>query len=156
MKAALFGGCALVFLTACGGYGVSGSQSSGASSPAATPAASSSGTAGVDSGVSGEVVLGPVQPVQQIGAPNTVPVAAEVQVRAAPAAAKGQTTAAPSSLIATVATGADGKFRIALAPGSYLLTPVSATSQVSGIAVLVTITAHAYTSVVLQIDTGIR
>ena len=155
MKAAVLGGCAVAFLTACGGYGLTGAQSSGATSPGATPLASS-GAAGIDSGVDGEVVLGPVQPVQQIGVPNSVPVAAQVQVRSAPSGAKGQGTGAPGPIITTVATGADGRFRIALAPGSYLLTPVSATTHVSGIAVLVTVAGHAYANVVLQIDTGIR
>ena len=151
----MLSGCALALLTGCGGYGVAGSQPSGATPFGSTPAASHTESAGVDSGVDGQVVMGPVQPVQQIGASNTVPVAAQVEVRSASAAVKGQATAAPGPLVKTVATGADGRFHIALAAGSYLLTPVSA-SHVSGMAVLVTVTAHAYANVILEIDTGIR
>src|ERR1700694_6310826 len=70
-----------------------------------------SAAASVDSGISGRVVLGPTCPVQRIG--QTCERAYQTTV--AIYAARG------GRLVHTFRSGADGRFRVRLAPGRYSL-----------------------------------
>src|SRR5512143_346909 len=69
----------------------------------------------IDSGVQGEVRIGPVNPVEQPGVPNDAPYSATLRVkRASDGKVVGETT-----------SGQDGSFRLALPPGDYVLEPVN-------------------------------
>jgi hypothetical protein len=102
-----------------------------------------------DSGVSGLVLLGPLTPVEQIGGPaNERPYEAAVRV----------VRAGSGDVVASVRSGADGRFRVNLAPGRYTLI---ATSRGNGRLpyappVDVTVLAHSLVDVTIRFDTGIR
>ena len=65
-----------------------------------------------DSGVSGLVLLGPLTPVEQVGGPpNERPYEAAVRV----------VRAGSDDVVASARSGADGRFRVNLAPGRYTL-----------------------------------
>jgi hypothetical protein len=132
-----------------------GSVSGGVPETTASP----SPAAIIDSGVEGMVVISPLQPVGGLpgASPNSKPAAAvAIQVRAAPAADK-TTSAAPGPVLARGVAGSDGRFRIALPPGRYELTPESPSGrQLRPVAAIVTVLPNQFTTVMLQLDTGIR
>lgn len=107
------------------------------------------GEAPADSGVEGMVLLGPQCPVVQEGVPcPDKPFAAEIRV----------VEAGSGDLVATVRSSADGRFRVRLAPGDYVLEPVSPgeSGLPFGKPVDVTVRAHSFTQVSVTFDTGIR
>ena len=59
-----------------------------------------------------------------------------------------------TSVVATVATGADGRFSVALAPGSYVLRSGSGLPALRSQSV--TVAAGSYAEVELHADTGMR
>ncbi len=102
-----------------------------------------------DSGVSGLVQLGPLTPVEQVaGPPNERPYEAAVRV----------VRAGSDDIVASARSGANGRFRVNLAPGRYTLI---ATSRGNGrlpyaAPVDVTVLAHNFADVTIHFDTGIR
>lgn len=102
-----------------------------------------------DSGISGLVLIGPLCPVEQEGVPcPDGPFEAQVRVRSLP----------EGDLVDTVRSGADGRFRIALEPGSYRLEPLSPGEGVppSAAPVDVTVEPGAFAEVTITYDSGIR
>jgi hypothetical protein len=100
------------------------------------------------SGVEGVVVSGPSCPVQRANSPcPDLPVTAQVTVKDR----SGVT-------VLTATAGSDGRFKIALAAGTYSLTAVrpgvSRFNQSSPMTV--TVRSGGYSSVTIRIDSGIR
>lgn len=102
-----------------------------------------------DSGVSGFVTLGPLTPVARAaGPPNERPYEAAVRV----------VRAGSDDVVATVRSGANGRFRVNLAPGRYTLigeTPANGLPPYAA-PVEVTVVAHSFTAATISFDTGIR
>ncbi|OFV84431.1 MAG: hypothetical protein A2W26_07490 [Acidobacteria bacterium RBG_16_64_8] len=99
-----------------------------------------------DSGVQGEVRIGPINPVEQPGVDNTAPYSAKLTVRSLP---NGKVSAEATS-------GADGRFRIFLAPGDYTLEPEQGDPLPVAAAVDFTVVAGRFTTVNVDYDSGIR
>lgn len=102
-----------------------------------------------DSGIEGQVLVGPQCPVERPGDPNCQdkPYQAAVIVKSADG----------SREIARFTSGSDGRFRVALEPGTYLLDPQSQTSPFPrGVPQTVTVEAGKYSQVTISYDTGIR
>ena len=105
--------------------------------------------ADLDSGISGVVLAGPTCPVQTPNDPacDDQPYAATVVVMTA----DGRFT------VTRFTAGSDGRFRVPLFPGTYLLDPLSGTS---GFPVsspqTVTVRPGAFTDLMISYDTGIR
>ncbi|MGH2728641.1 MAG: hypothetical protein ACRDKS_16845 [Actinomycetota bacterium] len=102
-----------------------------------------------DSGIEGLVVIGPTCPVVVQGQDcDDEPYAGEVRV----------VDRATGKLVATARSGADGRFRIGLAPGDYTLEPVSpnAGGLPFGKPLDVTVRPHTYERVTVSFDSGIR
>jgi len=102
-----------------------------------------------DSGITGVVLLGPQCPVVEENSPcPDEPTEAQVQV----------TTADGSDVVAMGRTDAQGRFRIAVDPGTYLAQalPIEREGIVFGKPVNVTVITGTYTEVNLSLDTGIR
>jgi hypothetical protein len=100
-----------------------------------------------DSGIAGLVLIGPQCPVVQEGEPcPDVPFEAELRVRA------------DDGRVSTTRSGPDGRFRLELAPGHYVVEPVApnpgAPPQASPVGVEVA--PHAFTDVTITYDSGIR
>ncbi len=113
-----------------------------------TTAAACAGTGGRAGLLEGSVTLGPIDPVEQPGAsPNVRPYAATIDI------------ARPEGgIVATVLSGADGRFSVRLAEGSYRLFPRTPQGQPlpSASPVDVTVTADRTTTVTIAYDSGIR
>ena len=101
------------------------------------------------SGVAGKVLISPQCPVEHAGSPcPDTPVAAEVQVL----------PAGSDELVTSSASGANGRFRIDLEPGSYDLLPIvsGAGGLPYGTRMHVTVEAGEHRRVTLSLDSGIR
>ncbi len=101
-----------------------------------------------DSGIQGRVFIGPLCPVVQEGVPcPDAPFEASIRVRRA-----------SGKVVTTVHSSKDGRFRVKLARGEYVLEPLSpnegAPPQAG--AVPVRVRAHAFTRVTITYDSGIR
>lgn len=117
-------------------------------------ACSNTGTVGpddlkvTDSGITGTVMIGPLNPVShQNSAPDTAPLAATIQVKDA-----------QDNLVATTESAEDdGTFRLTLPPGTYTLIP-QAFEQIYPRASPqeVVVEAGLFTQVTIDYDTGIR
>lgn len=108
-------------------------------------------TADERSGVAGVVHLGPQCPVETQGEPCPDEPAAGVWVTVA-RQPPGEAYAA-GEVVARTTTRADGSFRIAVAPGRYV---VKANAGMSCELMDVTVEAGAYATVDVPCDTGIR
>ena len=99
--------------------------------------------AATDSGITGTVIYGPTCPVQRENEVCETPYATTLTI-----SKDGKT-------VATVNSGKDGRFRVALAPGVYQLS-----AKPTGIGGMqpseVTVRAHAFTNVTLMLDSGSR
>ena len=113
---------------------------------ATVPALVACAEATPDSGVQGEVRIGPINPVEQPGVDNTAPYSAKLTVRSRP---DGKITAEATS-------SADGRFRIFLAPGGYTLEPEQGDPLPVAAPVDFTVVAARFTTVNVGYDSGIR
>jgi hypothetical protein len=103
------------------------------------------------SGIAGRVVAGPTCPVERLPpdpacAPRPLAAALRIMLRG-------------GHWSTTVRSGSDGKFRVRLAPATYVVRPLqSPTSALPrpGPPVIVRVTPHRFTSVTITYDTGIR
>lgn len=101
------------------------------------------------SGVEGVVLGGPNCPVVQEGSPcPDTPAEAEIQV----------TDPRTQEVILITQSGADGRFRIGLPPGEFVLLALPLDSRLApnGTPVPVKVVAGRFVTVTLYIDTGIR
>jgi hypothetical protein len=101
-----------------------------------------------DSGIRGRVFIGPQCPVVQEGVPcPDAPYEASIRVRRE-----------SGKLVKTVRSGKDGRFRVNLAPGRYVLEPLSPNEGAPPYAgpVTVRVRAHVFTPVTITYDSGIR
>jgi hypothetical protein len=102
-----------------------------------------------DSGVEGLVLIGPMCPVVQEGEPcPDEPFAATIVVRSGD----------DGKLVATLRSGDDGRFSVNLAPGEYVLVPLSPNEGAPPFAspVTVRVELHRFTQVTISYDSGIR
>jgi len=101
-----------------------------------------------DSGISGIVTIGPMCPVERVDTPcPDQPFQATIVV-----------DDAHGKEVTRFDSGADGSFRVALAPGSYTLVPQSPNGggPPSAGEQTVEVRSGAYTDVTIQYDSGIR
>jgi hypothetical protein len=103
------------------------------------------------SGVAGRVHLGPQCPVETEGEPCPDEPAAGSRVTVA-RQLPGESYAA-GEVVASTTTGADGTFRVAVAPGEYVVT---AEAGMSCELMDARVTAGAYATLDIPCDTGIR
>jgi hypothetical protein len=99
-----------------------------------------------DSGIAGRVVVGPSCPVEVANSPcPDRPLATDLEI------VRG------SEVVASVRSGDDGRFRVALDPGSYTIRPKASDGPFpTGQAVNVTVPPHTFVSVTVPLDSGIR
>lgn len=101
---------------------------------------------GAPQGVEGVALLGPLCPVQTEENPcPDRPYEAWVQVRST-----------AGRLVTRFRTGKDGRFRVGLSPGHYVLVPESGDPFPVAGEQAVEVTLGLYTEVVISFDTGIR
>jgi len=106
--------------------------------------ANSATTSTSDSGIQGKAIYGPTCPVQRVGGPSCQrPYSGEIVIR------QGDRT------VTTFRSAADGTFRVGLAPGAYTIA-----STGTGLPIVkpfdVTVQPHAFTTVTVMFDSGIR
>ena len=99
-----------------------------------------------DSGVQGEVRIGPVSPVEQPGAQNDAPYAAALRIK----------KASGGKVVAETRSAADGSFRVALSPGEYILEPVNGDPLPIAQSQEFTVAPGRFTTVRVDYDSGIR
>ena len=109
-------------------------------------ASAASGSRQPDSGITGEVRVGPTCPVERPGKVCERPYRATITIRREP----------KQTFIARVQSSATGQFRIALAPGGYLLVPQNGHPYPRSRPQVATVRSHRYTAVVINYDSGIR
>ena len=97
------------------------------------------------SGIDGDVILRPVSPVEWPGMVNQRPYEALIGV------ADGT-----GRVVAEVRSGPDGRFRIVLEPGTYVLHPASDAIYPQAPAQTVTVSEDQFTPVRITYDSGIR
>ncbi|MDL2335674.1 MAG: SpaA isopeptide-forming pilin-related protein [Chloroflexota bacterium] len=103
------------------------------------------------SGIKGTVLLGPTCPVEASpGGSNAVPCLT-------PYAATMAVLDNEGVKVATITSGADGKFQVDLPPGDYVVTPESGTDTYPiAQPQSVTVATGVYTDIEVNYDTGIR
>ena len=102
-------------------------------------------TAPRDSGIRGTVTIGPVSPVARPGEAGTRPYEAALLI------------SRPGERDVTVSSGADGRFQVPLAPGTYtILSARSASTPPTLKPVTVTVEPHAFSSVTVEFDSTLR
>jgi Carboxypeptidase regulatory-like domain len=109
-------------------------------------AGSTSTVQGASSGIEGKVVLGPMCPVETQDSPCPAkPLAADVVV-----------STVDGEKVAGVRSGGDGRFRVSVPPGDYLIT----VEKLEGIQFVkplpVTVQDGAFVDVTVSVDSGIR
>lgn len=122
-------------VTAAMALGLAGSCGCGNGGSGSTP----------DSGITGAVTIGPISPVEQPGQPNEKPYAATIVVKRA-----------NGGIAATVRSGQDGRFSVALPPGDYVLEPQNGSPLPVAPTQPVTVQPHQFATVRVQYDSGIR
>ncbi|MBA3947022.1 MAG: carboxypeptidase regulatory-like domain-containing protein [Herpetosiphonaceae bacterium] len=99
-----------------------------------------------DTGIEGQVMIGPIRPVERPGIMNQRPHQATVTV----VDQNGQP-------VAQVHSGTDGQFRIPLKPGTYIMRPESPGNYPRAPQhQVVTVIQNRFTHVTLAYDSGIR
>ena len=105
----------------------------------------------IHSGIAGRVVAGPTCPVERVPPdPRCAP---------RPLAARLRIRRTGGSTGRVVRSGSDGRFRVSLRPGRYILTPLAQPGSPfprPGPAQTVTVRAGLFTRVTVTYDTGIR
>ena len=104
----------------------------------------------MNSGIDGTVLAGPTCPVDRPESPCPDRPLADAPIQVTPAGGGNATT---------VQSDSEGHFRVALAPGEYMVTPLPLNSvglPAPGQAVQVLVQAGELTNVTLTYDTGIR
>ena len=114
-----------------------------ASLAATAPAAVS---ARPDSGIRGNVVYGPTCPVERPGERCERPYDATLRIR----------VRKTNKIVKTVRSGEDGRFKVRLRPGRYVVEPVSGNPYPRAESVPATVHAHKFTRVTISFDSGIR
>ena len=99
-----------------------------------------------DSGIVGEVRIGPTCPVERPGKICERPYRATITIR----------SDTKHRFVARVRSSATGRFRIALAPSTYLLVPQNGHPYPRSSPLLATVDNHHYTTVLVSYDSGIR
>lgn len=99
----------------------------------------------MSSGIAGEVVLRPISPVERPGTINQRPYAASIHV-----------TDAAGRTVADVRSAADGRFQLALEPGTYVVYPESEAAYPQAQPQRVIVIEHRMTPVRIVYDSGIR
>ncbi len=97
------------------------------------------------SGIEGEVILRPLNPVERPGMSNFRPYQATLSV-----------LDEHRSIVTRFHSGADGRFQVSLAPGVYVLRPESDQAYPWSREQTVTVPENGYISVRITYDTGIR
>jgi hypothetical protein len=113
------------------------------------PSGAASGCGGkvvTDSGVQGEVRIGPVSPVERQGVPNDAPYVATLRIK----------RAADGKVVAETKSAADGSFRVVLPPGGYVLEPVSGDPLPIARPQDFSVASGQFTTVWVDYDSGIR
>jgi hypothetical protein len=105
-----------------------------------------SAAARIDSGVRGKVLYGPTCPVERQGEQCVRPYDATLHIR----------RLLTHRLVATVRSGDDGHFRVRLAPGRYVIEPVSKKPYPHAAPLTVVVKRHRFTRVTINYDSGIR
>jgi len=100
----------------------------------------------LDSGVKGKVLYGPTCPVQRVGETCVRPYRAKFRVL-------NQSTRA---VVATTRSGADGRFTVRVAPGRYVIQPVSVHRYPRASSQRVRVRPHRFARVTILFDSGIR
>jgi hypothetical protein len=108
--------------------------------------AAAGGARHLDSGIAGTVMFGPTCPVERPGMTCERPYEATIAIR----------RERNHRLVARVQSSAQGRFRISLARGTYLLVPQNGRPYPRSSPQLVTVRSHHYTHVVISYDSGIR
>lgn len=120
-----------------------------ASAEPASSASSASSAPSQDSGIDGRTMVDAGCPVIRLGTPCPErPLSARITV----------TSAAGGGTVATVTSDADGRFRVALPPGTYTLHPANLLGSPVPLAMpkTVNVTAGHYTTVEIPFDSGVR
>ena len=104
------------------------------------------GSSVTDSGVQGEVRIGPISPVEQQGVQNDAPYAATLRI----------VRASDGRVVAETRSATDGSFRVALPPGDYVLEPVNGNPLPIAQPQDFTVPAGRFTTVQVDYDSGIR
>jgi hypothetical protein len=99
-----------------------------------------------DSGITGNVLIGPTCPVERPGKTCERPYGTSITIRL-------ETT---HRLVDRVRSSAQGRFRIALTPSTYLLQPESGHPYPRSSSQVATVHSHRYTAVLIRYDSGIR
>ena len=99
-----------------------------------------------DSGILGTVTIGPLNPVSQPGQIDSKPYSATIDIRTIP----------EGELIATVISDEQGKFRVALEPGTYLVEPQSNGQLPFAETQEVAVSEGRFVEVKIDYDSGIR
>jgi hypothetical protein len=111
----------------------------------ATQATASAATP-LDSGVRGKVLYGPTCPVERPDDRCIRPYEATLRIL----------RQATHRLVATVRSAEDGRFRVRLAPGRYVIVPVSGRPYPQASRRPVRVRRHEFTRVTIRFDGGIR
>lgn len=119
------------------------------SAPRSSPTSASAVVAGNDSddsGIEGQVEIGPISPIERQGTPNVRPYHATITVL----------NQAGETIITKIETDANGKFRVALKPGNYTLRPESPKRYPYARQQVVTVIEKRFTQVHISYESGIR
>lgn len=100
----------------------------------------------VDSGIRGKVTYGPTCPVERPGETCERPYDAKLRIR----------SRSTMKVVATLRSGKDGRFRVRLRPGRYVVEPVSGNPYPRAKSVPATVHAHKFTRITVAFDSGIR
>ena len=100
----------------------------------------------LDSGIEGEVSLGPISPVSRPGEVNSRPFAADITIR----------RVSDNHVAAEVRSAEDGTFRVELPPGQYLVEPHQGDPLPIAPPQEVTVVEGRFAQIQVDYDSGIR
>ena len=138
-------GALLAIAVHCPGFGATGTNV-----PAPVKPSSTATNATFQSGIRGQVITGPISPVERLGHPNTRPLPGAVMTVQSEGAHKE---------MARQKTDEHGRFLVVLPKGNYLLVPLPprpGSSRPHASPQAVKVESNKFTEVTVQYDTGIR